>query len=136
DLEAVVMKLLQRDPADRFQTAEAAVAALVACRDARVQSKVDLVQIMRERFPRPGERPTTPAAPSHPTNTAAALPSTLSNAASQSVPMAAQSRPRRGLGLALLGVLAAAGGSAAVFFVAQAHRHRTSSDTAATASNE
>jgi serine/threonine-protein kinase len=52
DLEAVAMKLLERDPARRYPAAEAAFAALTRCEDASIQGRADLVRLLAERFPR------------------------------------------------------------------------------------
>jgi serine/threonine protein kinase len=52
DLEAVVMKLLERDPARRYPTADVASAALARCKDASLQGRADLVRLLAERCPR------------------------------------------------------------------------------------
>jgi serine/threonine protein kinase len=52
DLEAVAMKLLERDPARRYPTAEAASAALARCKDASLQGRAELMRLLAERFPR------------------------------------------------------------------------------------
>ncbi|HSS01887.1 MAG TPA: serine/threonine-protein kinase [Kofleriaceae bacterium] len=51
DLEAVAMTLLARDREDRYPTAEAAIAALLACVDAPRDGRGELVQALAERFP-------------------------------------------------------------------------------------
>jgi len=45
------MRLLQRDPSDRYQTAQEAGAALMACRAASRSAKAELQQLLRARFP-------------------------------------------------------------------------------------
>jgi serine/threonine protein kinase len=52
DLEAVAMRLLERDPARRYPTAEGASAALARCRDASLQGRAELVRLLAERSPR------------------------------------------------------------------------------------
>lgn len=52
DLEAVAMKLLERDPTRRYPTAEAASAALARCNDASLTGRAELVRLLAERFPR------------------------------------------------------------------------------------
>jgi len=51
DLEAVVIRLLERDPARRYSSAEAALAALMACSDASRRGRCELELILLERFP-------------------------------------------------------------------------------------
>src|SRR5690606_27007759 len=94
DLEAVAMKLLERSPDERFQTAEDAIATLLRCADARLDSRDELVRVVRACFPRPGEAlkyhetlATVASGPKQPERaTAPARSSTLGGAASQSVP--------------------------------------------------
>lgn len=64
DLEAVVMKLLQRDPSKRYPTADAALAALRRCDDAPANGRADLVRLLADRFPQhaPPRRPRPGAA--------------------------------------------------------------------------
>lgn len=118
DLEAIVMQLLQREPAARFQTAGAAIAALLRCRDSRADARDELVRLVRTRFPRPGDARRTvqtvvlmPVAPSRPTASTGAAPTTLGGVASQSVP-APHPGPRRwllvGLGAGALALASAA----------------------------
>ena len=51
DLERVCMKLLERDLSARYATAEAAIAALLACADAPKNGRELLVATLAERFP-------------------------------------------------------------------------------------
>lgn len=51
DVEAVAMTLLARDREGRYPTAEAAIAALLACADAPRDGRGQLVQVLAERFP-------------------------------------------------------------------------------------
>ncbi len=51
DLEAVVMRLLERDLDRRFATAEDAIDALAACADAPRDGRGELVRTMTQRFP-------------------------------------------------------------------------------------
>jgi len=79
DLEAVVMKLLRRDRERRFRTAEAAYDAIARCDSSSLRGRVELVELLAERFPdqaarRPTRRPPmrhtstprTPTLPPHP----------------------------------------------------------------------
>ena len=50
DLAAVVSMLLARDPAHRFATAGAAIAALSSCRDAPRMGREELIGVLAERF--------------------------------------------------------------------------------------
>jgi serine/threonine protein kinase len=51
DLEAVVMRLLERDLASRYATAEKASEALAGCVDASLRSRGELTRLLAERFP-------------------------------------------------------------------------------------
>ncbi len=51
DLESVIMRLLARDPAHRFQTSEDAIDDLLRCRDAPRDGRRDLERLLAERFP-------------------------------------------------------------------------------------
>jgi serine/threonine protein kinase len=51
DLERVVMKLLERDLAVRYATAEEAIADLMACEDAPRGGREELIAVLAERFP-------------------------------------------------------------------------------------
>jgi serine/threonine protein kinase len=53
DLEAIAMKLLARDRKGRFPTAEAAIDALLCCRDVPRDGRGELAQLLAARFPRP-----------------------------------------------------------------------------------
>ena len=58
DLCAVVMRLLARDLAQRYPTAEAALQDLLACRDVPRDGRSELSAFARARFPSPAEMPT------------------------------------------------------------------------------
>lgn len=58
DLCAVVMRLLERDPAQRYATAEAALQDLLACRAFPRDGRSELAAFLRARFPSPAEVPT------------------------------------------------------------------------------
>ena len=61
DLERVTMRLLERDPAHRYQTAHEAHTALVAAAAASRSAKIELQQLLRVRFPeRAAHSPLTP----------------------------------------------------------------------------
>ena len=75
DLEAVVMRLLERDVASRYATAEQASEALARCVDASLRSRSELARLLAERFPKeassrasrspsPGERAEASGPPS------------------------------------------------------------------------
>jgi hypothetical protein len=49
DLEAVAMKLLERDPGGGYATAEQAIADLVSCRDVARDGRGELVRLLAER---------------------------------------------------------------------------------------
>lgn len=51
DLEAVTLKLLAKDPAQRFQTAEEAVEALLHCQHAPRDGRRELEALLIQRFP-------------------------------------------------------------------------------------
>lgn len=51
-LEAVCMKLLERDRRERFQTAEAALEALLSCPDMSKRGPLELAELLAARFPR------------------------------------------------------------------------------------
>ena len=75
DIDAIVMKLLARDPNHRYPTAEAVIADLVNCQDAPRDGRSELVQLLATRFPdnalrtrilaapTPGAGPAQPPAP-------------------------------------------------------------------------
>jgi len=52
DLEAIAMKLLERDRNNRFPTAGATIEALLRCTHAPRDGRGELVQLLGERFPR------------------------------------------------------------------------------------
>lgn len=62
DLEAVAMRLLERDLSRRFQTAQEVIAALRACRAASPDGRAALGRLLAQRFP-DRARPALPAAP-------------------------------------------------------------------------
>lgn len=141
DLEAVVMRLLERDPAARYATAEQALEALAGCVDASPRGRSELARLLVERFPQeaasrasrppirvnesippspPPNHPRTQTAPPHldprlapPPGPAArpAQPTSVSMAASESMPSPQQTPTRRRL---LTGVALAVVASAAV----------------------
>jgi len=51
DLERVVMRLLERDVATRYATAEDAIADLMACDDAPRGGREEVIAVLAERFP-------------------------------------------------------------------------------------
>jgi serine/threonine protein kinase len=51
DLEAVVMRLLARDPSRSYPSAEAARQALTACRGASAHGRCELERVLTRRFP-------------------------------------------------------------------------------------
>ena len=69
DLEAVAMRLLAYDRADRYRTAELAAHDLMRCQDVPRDGRRELVGLLDERFPRPHRqdpcsRPPEPGPPS------------------------------------------------------------------------
>jgi serine/threonine protein kinase len=113
DLEAVVLKLLERDRNARYATAEHAIEDLARCNDNPRNGRSDLVRLLASRFPAEvkarseglsaSDRTAFPREPP-----AAVAPSTLGSAASQAAPYARQRPARRWLlGLAAIGVAAA-----------------------------
>ena len=66
DLEAVTMRMLERDPARRYQTAEDAIDDLLRCQHTPRDGRRELEQLLLARFPqkapvRTGQRPREPA---------------------------------------------------------------------------
>jgi serine/threonine-protein kinase len=57
DIEAVVMRLLDRDPEQRYPDAETALGELIRCRAASVLAREELANILAERFPPTLPRP-------------------------------------------------------------------------------
>jgi eukaryotic-like serine/threonine-protein kinase len=71
DLERIAMRLLERNLAARYATAEDAIEDLLACRDAPRGGRDELVALLAERFPgvapsRPVRRPSLSGAPAAP----------------------------------------------------------------------
>jgi serine/threonine protein kinase len=56
DLEAVVLRLLDRDPSERYPTAHATRDALLRCRDASKLACFELERLLASRFPQMPER--------------------------------------------------------------------------------
>lgn len=106
DVCAVVMKLLERDPAQRYATAEAALQDLLACRAFPRDGRSELAALLKVRFPSPAEMPTLVAASSIPGNATSPAFSPTVIAASPS-PSARSSTPSRLL-LAFAAALVAA----------------------------
>ncbi|MEZ4400201.1 MAG: serine/threonine-protein kinase [Kofleriaceae bacterium] len=125
DLEAVTLRLLEKDPAARFQTADEAIDALLGCADAPRDGRRDLERLLLERFPgkapnRTGSRtrselaapasgapgPVLPPASYSPTQQAVMRAPTQTAGAPAAAPTASSPPPaRRGL---LLAAVAAA----------------------------
>jgi serine/threonine protein kinase len=112
DLERAILRLLAREPANRYACAEDAIADLSRCVDNPRDGRGELVRLLASRFPNaPHAKATpaaveqakvTPAAVEEPTAnerpaSAAVAPSTFSSVASQSVPLppAPRSKSRR-----------------------------------------
>jgi len=159
DLEAVVMRLLERDPAARFATAEKAIEALAGCVDASLRGRSELARLLAERFPQEAAsrasrppirvnertsptRPPTQTAPPHldrrllPLPGLAARPAqatSVSMAASESMRSPQLTSMRRRL---LAGVALAVTASAAVgvFFGVRTVRDQPRATSATTAS--
>ena len=94
DLEAVAMRLLAPDRAERYQTAELAAHDLASCQDTPRDGRGELVRLLAERFPRPrrrrpGSRPPEPGWASN-------GPITVADTA---VPAGASPEPGQGPGL-------------------------------------
>jgi len=90
ELDAIALKMLERDPKARYQAAEAAIRDLRNSESARIDGRDELIGVMRDRFPRPGEKRSTVAmriaSGARSKMTAPEQPSTLGSAASQSAP--------------------------------------------------
>ena len=131
DLEAVAMKLLSRDRAARYQTAEAVIEALVACKNAPRDGRGELVRFLAEHFAESTARlrSSTPGHGSlHPTTT-------LEGAASQ--PLHAVRPERRMPLLVLLGLammIIAAGSAFVVVRHKRPNREATIETSAASTS--
>lgn len=80
DLEQVTLQLLERDPARRYPTAEAAIFDLLQCEDAPTAGREMLRQILAERFP--GDAPQRPSARRMMLGSSAAQPIVETTAAS------------------------------------------------------
>ncbi len=74
DVEAVVAKLLARSREGRYQTADEALRALLACRDLLPDARGELARMLAERMPDPELRAAARTAPSLPPRPANAPP--------------------------------------------------------------
>jgi serine/threonine protein kinase len=63
DLEAIAMRLLERDLTRRFQTARQVITALQACRSASHEGRAELARLLAERFPERALRVPVPPDP-------------------------------------------------------------------------
>ena len=68
DLEAIAMRLLDRDLTRRFQTAREVIAALQACQAASRDGRGELARLLAERFPERARRVPAPPIASSPTD--------------------------------------------------------------------
>jgi eukaryotic-like serine/threonine-protein kinase len=125
DVEAVAMTLLRRDRNDRYPTAEAAIDALLCCRDVPRDGRGQLVHLLAARFPRAsGARPqrgvcAAPYAPraQRPAQiTVAAPPSGIAPAAAPVIRATRRAR-RRALARPVLGGLVVAALAIVAMFV-------------------
>jgi serine/threonine protein kinase, bacterial len=112
DICAVVMKLLERAPAQRYATAEAALQDLLACRAFPRDGRSELAALLKVRFPSPAEMPTLVVASSVPGN--ATTPAFSPTIIAASPPPPAQSSSPRRSALRLLFAFAAALVAAAI----------------------
>ncbi len=140
EAEAIAMRLLQRDPSHRYQTAQEAGAALMACPAASRSAKAELQHLMRARFPEraahtaptppSAEPPGAATAPDSPHALAApwqAESTTHSHAVGQSTTdLAGRRRRRSRLAIAALGVGLGAAATVAVLAVRHGDRSTTS----------
>ena len=151
DLEAVVMRLLERDLASRYATAEQAGEALAGCVDASLRSRSELVRLLAERFPQssrasrppsPGGRAEASAPPSDRDRASSSRSRTrplappsqatsLSLAASESM-QSSQHAPRHRRLLAGVAITVIASGASGVF-VGVRRRHEPPIESAAVA---
>ncbi len=92
DLEAVAMKLLARDLAARYASAEHAISDLARCADHPRDGRGDLVRLLQGRFPIEVRARSRKPAPRRAVAQLTAFPSTLGSAASQALPTAAGGR--------------------------------------------
>lgn len=125
DVEAVVMKLLAKQPSERYQTAEEAIAELARCVDHPRDGRTALATLLAQRYPGDAaahgaghvsvplevvaprfELPTRTSTPLAPRGAHAALNSTLGTAASESQHREAPSRGRSRFGLLVVAVAA------------------------------
>ena len=90
ELEAVTMRLLQRDPAARYQTAHEARVALMACPAASRDAKAELQHLLRSRFPERAAHAPLPSAVASP---APAVPAAAAMAPDSPDAIAAPWRP-------------------------------------------
>ncbi len=87
DLEAVAMRLLERERNARYQNAELAIEDLARCRDAPRNGRSDLMRILAERFPAAITERASGRIPSSLASPGSATPSSASK-------VTAQDRPR------------------------------------------
>ncbi len=117
DVEAITMRMLSRDRAQRFQTAAEVIDALVACADAPRDGRGELIRLLAERFVEsPARLRSSPSAGGGSASAprSHAKPATVSlfpssgsgGVAAQSMPRDASSEHRRirPLAMALLGI--------------------------------
>jgi serine/threonine-protein kinase len=135
DLEAIAMRLLARERADRYQTADEVHTALLACADAPRDGRGELAQLLAERFPtaETRKRSTGPdrSVPRGLVAQQIAVPvpvSTLGSTASQSLPNRPPSRSRIGAFMAIGAALGAI--AAGVFVIVQRGNARAEHDPA------
>ena len=129
DLEGIAMRLLARDLGERYLTAEAVIADLLACADAPRDGRGELARVLAERFPDATARQrSTDAKRGTPRGLVAqqitipAPPSTAGGAAPQSVPRG-RTRAR------VLAVVAAGVAALAVVIAFGLARHRAAATT-------
>ncbi len=113
DLEAVTMKLLERDRDKRYASANDAIEDLARCMDNPRDGRGDVVRLLAGRFPLEVRARSKKPAVARVAAQIAALPSTLGSAASQSLHPDAQTRSRwpwlvGGIGLAAVAVVVVA----------------------------
>ena len=125
DLESIAMRLLERERDARFPNAEAAIEALLQCKDAPRNGRDDLARLIAQRFPDAQAR-RSGGSSGQPLRalvaqqfTVPSPPTTLGGAASQSLLVRGS---RRGLFVAIASAVVVAG---VVTFVVAAKKHTT-----------